>query len=218
MKYHRAHWTPAMDAELQRRYPTEPARAIAPALGVSVSQIYDRAKKLGLYKSHEWKSQNARENNARPDHGGRAHRFHSAQTPWNKGMQYQAGGRSAETRFRSGAQPINTLPVGSYRITKDGTLQRKIGTAPGPNHLRWRSVHELVWIEANGPVPPGHIVIFKRGMKTIALEEITLDRIECISYQENMRRNTVHNYGSDIARAVQLRGAISRQINQRKTA
>lgn len=217
-KYNRANWTPAMDAELQRRYPNETAPAIAADFGVSRSQVYDRAKKLGLYKSREWKAQNARATNAHPAHGGRAYRFTPGHPTWNKGMHYQAGGRSVATQFKKGAPPAGTLPVGSHRITRGGTLQRKIGIEPGPNHRRWRSVHELLWIEAYGPLLAGHIVVFKKGMKTTVLEEITLERIECISLAENMRRNTVHNYGREVAKAVQLRGAISRQINQRKTA
>jgi hypothetical protein len=95
-----------------------------------------------------------------------------------------------------------------------GTLQRKISNAKGSNSKRWRGVHELVWIEANGPVPPGHICVFRPGMRTAVLEEITVERVECISFAENMRRNSYHTrFPKEIGLAIQLRGALNRKIN-----
>ena len=64
-------------------------------------------------------------------------------------------------------------------------------------------------------MPVGYLVVFKRGMFTNVLEEITLDRLELVSRAENMRRNSVHRYGPEIASLHQLRGAVNRQINQR---
>jgi hypothetical protein len=52
-------------------------------------------------------------------------------------------------------------------------------------------------------------------MRTTVLEDITADKVECISRSENMRRNSYHRYGQEIARLVQLRGALTRQINKR---
>ena len=50
------------------------------------------------------------------------------------------------------------------------------------------------------------------------LKEITLDKVECISLADNMRRNTCHQYGPEIAKLIQLRGAVTRQINKRGNA
>jgi hypothetical protein len=76
-------------------------------------------------------------------------------------------------------------------------------------------VHELVWVRANGPVPPKHIVVFKPGMRSAVLEEITVDRVECISLAENMKRNTRHNLPPELNEVVQLRSVLTRQINKR---
>ncbi len=77
-------------------------------------------------------------------------------------------------------------------------------------------MHRLVWIAANGPVPEGHIVVFKPGRRTTELKEITPDAVELITRVENMRRNTVHaKYPRELARLVQLRGVLSRQINRK---
>lgn len=46
---------------------------------------------------------------------------------------------------------------------------------------------------------------------------MTLDKLECITFRENMRRNTVHaKYPKELVRLVQLRGALARQINLRQ--
>ena len=50
------------------------------------------------------------------------------------------------------------------------------------------------------------------------LEEITADRVECISLAENMRRNSYHNYPKPIAELIQLRGALMRKINRAERA
>lgn len=214
-------WPPKAVAALKRRYPHEPTAAIAADLGFTVSAVYQKARNLGLKKSEKYLASPSACRLRRGDKVGAAHRFLPGHVPANKGIKgWQAGGRSAETRFKPGNSPHTELPVGAYRFEhKTGTLQRKIGTAKGSNSKRWRGVHELVWIAAHGPVPPGHIVIFKPGQRTTVLEEITLDRVECVSLAENMRRNSYHNrYPKEIGLAIQARGALIRKINRAERA
>lgn len=209
----RAVWTDEMIGLLVRRYANETTQAIANDLGMKAHQVYSKASYLRLKKSAEFLASPASgRTNGRQ---GMGTRFEKGQNPWNKGKPFVAGGKSAQTRFKPGQAPHNTHEIGSYRITKDGTLQRKISNDKGPNHKRWRSVHELAWIEANGAVPAKHVTVFKKGMSTNKLEEITLDRIECVSHSELMKRNSVHNLPKELAELVQLRGAVNRQINQR---
>jgi len=58
-------------------------------------------------------------------------------------------------------------------------------------------------------------VVFKPGMRTAVEREITLDRLECISHEENMARNTVHRLPQALAAVVLLRSAVTRQIKRR---
>ena len=177
---------------------------------VELGQLLDRTeravnamgKKRGLSKSPEFMAQHTA-------------RFKAGLTPWNAGTRYQAGGRSAETQFKPGQRPHTWVPIGSLRIDRNGLLQRKVSDAPGGPHKRWRSVHELVWIEHHGPVPDGHVTVFKPGQKTVDPEQITVDRVECISRAELMRRNSAWTtLPPELARLVQLRGALNRQINR----
>ena len=209
-------WTPDDIDALRRLYPDHTADVVGKVLGRKAGSVHAKANQLGIEKSEAFKDS---------DRSGRirlglqhpamvASRFQPGLTPWNKGTNYVAGGRSAETRFRKGSKPHTTLPLGSYRINPDGHLQRKVAEVSGNNSKRWRNVAELVWTEANGPLPPKHIVVFKPGMRTNVLELITLDRVECISLAENARRNHPRNKHPEFARLVQIKGAITRQVNR----
>ena len=73
-------------------------------------------------------------------------------------------------------------------------------------------MHLILWESVHGPVPPSHAVAFRDGNK----QHIALDNLELITRAELMRRNTIHNYPKEIAQLVQLRGAITRQINRKE--
>jgi hypothetical protein len=210
----RKFWTANQLDVLQACYPNTPTVKLAEQIGRTPRSVYQKALQLGLRKSAEYMATEAA---GRLDgiRGG-ATRFKKGLTPWNKGLKGLLHEGSKPTQFKPGQMPHNTHPIGSYRVTKDGTLQRKISNAKGSNSVRWRGVHELVWVEANGPVPAGHIVVFKPGQRTGKLEEITASRVECISFGENMRRNTVHNLPPELVKAVQLIGALNRKINNVK--
>jgi hypothetical protein len=209
----RTPWDPRDVDLVLSMYPEVPTEKLALLVDRSTRSVYQLALKHGVKKSaHYMRTHQA----GRLDgiRGG-ATRFQKGKVPWNKGMKgLQIGGE--KTQFGPGHMPHNTLPIGTYRLDKDGTLQRKISNDKGNNSKRWRGVHELVWVAANGPVPPKHIIVFKPGMRTKELEEITLDKVECISLAENMRRNTVHNLPPELAKTVQLIGALNRKINRGK--
>jgi hypothetical protein len=218
-------WTDAERAILRRNYAHFPTAQIAAQLGRTLAQVYNQAAKLGLHKSAEYLASPAACRMRRGDLdrlGGAAHRFKPGHEPWNKGTHYTAGGRSAETRFKPGRAPEqarNYRPIGSLRISKDGTLERKVtdDQAVVPAR-RWVGVHRLVWEQQHGPVPPGHAVAFRAGRRTTDPALITPDALELITRAELMARNTVHTLPKPLAQLVQLRGALKRQINRRQRA
>lgn len=192
-----SHWTPTEEQRLRELYGHQPASAIAAELGRSKSAIKNRVNILGLTK------------------GENCGCFPKGHAPWNKGTNFTAGGRSPETRFKPGHRGGKARdlykPIGTERMSKDGYLERKINDDM-PLQKRWRAVHIIEWEAANGPLPAGHALAFKDGDKTNRAP----DNLELISRAELMRRNTCHNYPKAIARVIQLRGAITRQINNRE--
>jgi hypothetical protein len=95
-------------------------------------------------------------------------------------------------------------------MSDDGYLQRKISDShiTRRDYVGW---HHLVWRMHDREIPPGHALVFRDGDRT----NCDINNLECISRGELMRRNSVHNYGPEIATLTQLRGAITRQINRR---
>lgn len=200
-----------MEARLRTLYPDHTGPEIATAMGMSLRQIYAKAQELGIKKTREWIAERARAAMADPNHGAHRTRFAAGQKPWNTGTHYQAGGRSKEHQFKPGQKPHTWNPIGHERVTKEGYLQRKVSDT-GYTPRDYVAVHHLVWIEHNGPVPPGHALAFRNGDKT----DIRLDNLELVTRAELMRRNSVHNLPKDVALAVQMLGALQRQINNRE--
>lgn len=131
-------------------------------------------------------------------------RFRKGFTPWNKGERYIAGGRSAETQFKKGNMPKSHKPVGTTRISKDGYLEKKIGE---PN--KWEYAHRIVWEEAHGKIPEGHIVVFRDGNK----QNLSLDNLACISRAVSMQLNryNLQNSGELFDTAVKLTELMKKQ-------
>lgn len=193
-------WTPEADALLAALYQTLSSGEIGRRMGRTRCSIKGRVAKLGLKK---------------PEGVTNSGRFLPGQTSWNKGLHYQAGGRSAETRFkpghRGGIALERYLPVGSERVHKGGYIQVKVNEDP-VFYKRWRFVHVMVWEAAHGPVPKGHVVSFKNGDPADCRR---LENLELIHRRELMLRNTVHNYPEELRQVIRLKGAISKRIATR---
>ena len=50
--------------------------------------------------------------------------------------------------------------------------------------------------------------------QTTVLEEITIDKLICISRAENARRNSAAAHSTEYGKLAQLKGAITRQVNR----
>ena len=208
-------WTQQDRDRLRSLYPDNPAKEVANILGRSVASIYDQAHLLGLTKSEAFLNSPA--SGRTGDCRGKSSRFVKGRNPWNSGTSYQPGGRSMETRFkkRRPQESLNYQPIGSFRITKDGILQQKYTDDHPQPAQRWRAYHRIVWEKANGDVPAGHICVFKPGQASTDPEQVTLDKIECISRAENMRRNTIQNYPPELKSAMRLVGKLRRKISEK---
>lgn len=219
----RRHWTPAQDRVLRRRYPKDPTAEIARDLGFTLTRVYQRAHRLGLEKPEGWSAEVTRKRWKEGRHeNSRSAFFPKGHVPANKGKRSPgvAPGRMAETQFKKGqmhgAAQHNYVPIGTEKYDpKRKVTMRKFTDDPALFPVsRWRPVHVMVWEAANGKVPPGHIVIFRPGMKTLDSALITIDRIELVTLAENMRRNTIHRYPETIKDAMRLVGRVNRQVRK----
>jgi hypothetical protein len=169
-------WTPQEIALVIEHYPHRfdpELRALLP--GRTNRGIYHQANKHGLRKSPEVLATLKRQASARALESWRT-RFAAGHTPWNKGLSYQVP-QSIGHRYQVGSLPPTTLPLGTERVKK-GIRYRKVTEARyGPASRRWKQVHHLIWEEAHGPVPPGHIVHFLDGDTS----NCAIENLACVS-------------------------------------
>jgi len=218
----RHRWTPESLATLRHLYPDHTADVVAKVIGCSVKAVYNQAREQQIAKSAAFlaSDKSGRVQRGKQNPAMVASQFRPGLTPWNKGKPGTTGlhPNCRATQFKKGRKPEearNYQPIGSLRINKDGYLERKVTDNPSlVPARRWVAVHRLAWEAEHGPVPAGHIVVFHPGMKTTVPELITADRLECISRAENARRNHPRNKSPELAKLVQLKGAITRQVNR----
>lgn len=198
---------------LRAHYADSRTEDLARVLARTVHSVYAKAHTMGLLKSAAFLASPEAGRITAGSRMGKDTRFQSGHTTWNKGMKgLQIGG--VETRFKKGHRAGKALenyqPVGATRINKDGILQVKVNDDM-PLQRRWKAVHAVLWEEANGAIPAGHLVVFRNGNR----HDIRLENLECITRAENMRRNNVHQLPKEVAQLVMLRGALVRKINAR---
>lgn len=93
--------------------------------------------------------------------------FPKGHIPYNKGMKGICAKGSEKAWFKKGHIPKNARPMGSERINKDGYIEIKVRehkTKDKPNTFERK--HRVIWEEAHGEIPQGHVIIFKDGDKT----------------------------------------------------
>lgn len=212
-------WTPAELDELRHRYADEATQRIAADIARTPRACYGMADKLGLRKSDAYLAKVVAALAKAGAASGKSSLFTPGNVPWNAGTKGQGvSGRHPNTvknYFGPGNRPHGWRPVGSTRVSADGYLQRKCSDTGYPPR-DWVPVHRIVWEAAHGPVPARHRVTFRAGRIITDEASITPEALECISPAEAMRRNSLHaRMPKPLARLVQLRGQITRQINRK---
>ena len=201
-------WTEAQKEIVRNLYANTKNSEIATLTGHPEKSIYTIAKKLSVKKSPEY----LRLMGGYLDgHRGAQKRFEPGHVPWTAGKKFP--GRTSSTSFKPGQRPPNWMPLGAHRVNGEGVLERKVREGNNGG-LNWEAEHRLVWKEANGPIPKRHVITFKPGTKTNVLELITADKLECISFEENARRNNMWANDPAMAPLYNLKGQIARQVNR----
>mgnify|MGYP000025152895 CR=1 FL=1 len=199
-------WTDDRLEILARRYPNENTADLATDMCLTKEQLHRQANKMGLKKTPEFYAQHGQ----RLDGAiGQATRFKKGNKAWNAGKSFHSGGRSVEHQFKPGMLPHNHKPIGHIRITADGYQEQKM-TDTGVTRHDYVAVHRLAWTAAHGPIPDGHVVVFKDGNKM----NTDLGNLELISRKELARRNTIHRLPPELKETIYLLTSVQRRIRK----
>lgn len=204
-------WTGSELRYLKSRYPHISTNAIAAFLGVSVSAVYQQAQTMGIKKSEAFlQSERSGRLNKRIADVGKRYRFKKGHTPANKGkkMSAELRERVKHTWFKKGHEPHNTKHDGYISIRKDshGRLYAHIRISKG----RFEMLHRYIWEQHNGPIPEGQIVTFINGDTS----DLRIGNLELITREENMLRNTRHNYPQDLQQAIMALNKLKKAIKE----
>lgn len=199
-------WTPSQLRKLRAMYPHKRSDAVAQAVRRPLYSVYNKALALGIRKTAAYLASPDACRLRRGKHVGEAFQFKKGQQAWNKGKSYTPGGRCREGWFDKGHLPHNHVPVGT-KAKVDGYWKVKIGE---PKEWLW--LHRMNWEKKHGPIPKGAAIIFKDGNH----DNCRAGNLQLLTRADLMRRNSYHRYPKDIALAIQLRGALQRQINKRE--
>ena len=198
-------WSKADDALLRELYPTMPAKALAERLGRAVSAIYKRCWHLKLSKSPEFLASAASGRTMPGEQRGAATRFQPGNKPWTLG---RLGIRMAQhTEFKKGSVPHNHLPVGTVVMATIGYLKVKLAEPK-----TWALLHRHNWEQANGPIPPGHNLVFKDGNR----RNCAVENLELVDRREWMRRNSMHQMPPELQELSRLKGVLNRTITHQE--
>lgn len=202
-------WTNEELEYLHANYADNFTEDVAKALNKSVKSVYAKAYLLDIRKSKTHHEKVMAKTSIHIREAAKINRYTKGHQPANKGkkMPAEVYAKVAPTMFGKGHKPHNFKPVGSERLTKDGYLERKVA-----DPKTWRAVHVLVWEAAYGPVPAKHKVIFKDNNKL----NNDLSNLECVSYADAMRRNSIIRYPADLRSAMKTLKKLKEQINNGK--
>ena len=149
---------------------------------------------------------------------GRTGQFAPGQAPPNKGVKgWQAGGRSAETRFKPGRpahEARNYVPIGSVRFTREGYMERKVTDDPSlAPARRWVAESRVVWEAANGPIPDGHVIVFLDGDRL----NCALDNLRCVprSVLTWINKTGLNDTAGEARKAAILTGEVVAKMHKR---
>lgn len=191
-------WTPDMDNILKENYPYKETSEVAKMLGLTTKQIICRARRLKLHKSPEV-FKGIRENGM----------FLKGHVPFNKGkkqhefMSEEVIQKTIATRFKKGQIPVNVKNVGYERITRDGYVEIK--TEKG-----FVLKHRMLWEKYYGKIPKRHVIRFKNGNK----QDVRIENLELVTFENNMKDNTIHNYPPEIKTAMRRISKLKRMIKK----
>lgn len=203
-------FTPEQDRILLENYLLIPEKVLALRIGLSSTCLRIRRKQLGLIIPNNIIAN--RKNMTRFKAGQQSHNKGKKQVDY---MSPEGLERAKAKQFKKGNIPHNQYPENVVTIRTDyktGISYQWARLSP----RKWEPLHRIVWQNANGPIPEGHLVIFKNGDTT----NCNLSNLECISHAEHGSRcsRQMHARPQELKIAIKLNNQLISKIKNKTHA
>lgn len=206
-------WSKGAITYLVNNYKDTRTDILAAAFKITIWQVYRKAAQLGLIKSEAFNGSVQSGRLLKLTESGKRYRYPKGHIPANKGkkMPDEVYERAKQTMFKPGHLPKNTLSDGII-VTRHNHKERD--SKPYKwiriSKAKWEMLHVFNWKQVNGPVPKGMIIVFKNG-DTLNCE---IENLELITRRENMQRNTIHRYPTEIKQVIRTLGKLNKTIRK----
>lgn len=194
---------------IRERFPNEKTQDLADELGLTYSQLSNRAHSMGLKKSEEFK-QSDKSGRHNLIEKGKKTRFQLGHTPVNKGVKMpdHIYDKVKHSMFKKGNRPHNWKADGSIVERNDKTGRSYLYFKVKDSH--WILYHNKIWMDHHGPIPEKHIISFKDG-NTLNCD---ISNLELLSMAENAKRNSIHRFPDDVKEVIRLKAKLTKKIKQ----
>lgn len=184
---------------------------LADKLGLSYSQVANRAYSMGLKKSHKFKisDKSGRHNVIEV---GKKTRFQPGHVPFNKGikMPNHVYDKVKHSMFKKGHRPQNWKPDGSIVERNDKSGRTYLYYKVKDSH--WILYHNKIWMDYHGKIPAKHIISFRDG-NTLNCD---INNLQLLSMSENVKRNSIHRFPEELKEVIKLKQKLNKKINNGK--
>lgn len=194
---------------IRNRFQNERTQDLANELGLTYSQVANRAHSMGLKKSEEFK-QSDKSGRHNLIEKGKKTRFQPGHTPVNKGVKMpdHIYDKVKHSMFKKGNRPHNWKADGSIVERNDKTGRSYLYFKVKDSH--WILYHNKIWMDHHGPIPEKHIISFKDG-NTLNCD---ISNLELLSMAENAKRNSIHRFPDDVKEVIRLKAKLTKKIKQ----
>lgn len=204
-------WSEAENEYLKNNYPHISTAEIAKYLNRSLCSCYTHAEVLGLKKTQEFLKSDLGGRFTKMRAMGYNFRFKKGITPHNKGkkqtdyMKPEAIEKTKKTRFKKGNIPPNTKFDNAISLREcDGYKVPFIRISKA----KWIPLKIKILIDNFGEIPKGHVI----RVKDLNQFNLVPENLECISMKENMSKNSIVNYPTELIRTIKLKNDLLKTI------
>ncbi|WP_107039936.1 HNH endonuclease signature motif containing protein [Brumimicrobium mesophilum] len=200
-------WTRDHKEMMTKYFAITKSSDLAKKMNRSVNSVNSQAIVMGISKDEDYLKEVAIQRDLDLTKRGEKTRFKKGRVSNRKGVKLtpEQFAKMKPNMFKKGHKTHNTKPIGYSRITADGYIEVKV-----EQPKRFELLHRFMWKVWKGPIPEDHIITFKDGNQ----KNCNIENLICISKADNMNRNNINRYPTDLRDTMWQIGRLKSKIKK----